>query len=133
MATRPYVSNWEYLVEPLEFELRQVGAAGFTMAAQTALYATGEEKKAYHEKILLEELTNLRGPLQRATEYVNQMMHELEPQSPKRRRTTENLTGSQSSWNGHNGQQQQPKGSHEAAVTTGEGAADTQRLSVLPG
>ena len=129
MVTRSYLANWEYLVEPLEYELRQLGGVGFTIAAQTAMYhqrtSSGRERQR-HEKILLEELTNLRCPLQRATEYVNQMMHELEPHSSKRRRPTENLAGSQSSWNEYNAQK--PAGSREAAVITGEGAADGHQM-----
>ena len=101
MATRSYLANWEYLLEPIEYELRQLSGVGFAIAAQTVMYhqriSSGREIQR-HEKTLLEELTKLRDPLQRATEYVNQMMHELEPHASKRRRATENPAGSQSSW-----------------------------------
>ena len=59
----------------------------------------GEEQRARHEKTLVEELTKLRGPLQRATEYVNEILHELGPPPPKRRRTTENATEALPPWN----------------------------------
>ena len=108
MVTRSHLSSWEYLVEPLEYELRHLGGAGVTIAAQTAMYhqsSPSGHETTRHERILLEELTNLRGPLQRATEYVNQMIHELEAHSWKRRRLTENLAVTQTSRNESNAHQ----------------------------
>ena len=130
MATRSYLSSWEYLVEPLEYELRQLGGVGFTIAAQTVMYhqriSSGHVIQR-HEKMLLEELTKLRDPLQRAIEHVNQMMFELEPHSSKRRKATENPAGSQSSWNEYNAQE--PGGKcEEAAAFTSEHAADGHQI-----
>ena len=125
MTTRPYLANWECLIEPLESELRQLGGVGFSIAAQTAMHCqrassgdAGEEKKSRHVKILLEELTNLRNRLQRATEYANQMIHELETRSPKRRRTIENFAEPSLFRNAYSG---------DAAGTTGEDAADSHK------
>ena len=135
MASRPHRSSrelghWEYLVEPLESELRKLGGVGISTAAVTATYHRRlheEEKSARYEKILLEELTKLRGPLQRATEYVNEMMDELQLHSSKRRRTTENLASSLSSFNVYNAH----ACSRDAAVTTGEDAADGHHMGAV--
>ena len=122
---RAHLAEWEYLVEPLEHELRQLRGVGFTIAAQTAMYhqrnSLGHERHL-HQRILLEELTILRAPLQRATDYVNQMMYELEPHAPKRRKTTENPAGSSSAGNEHNAQK--PAGDSNASASIGERAAD---------
>lgn len=98
MATRFYLANWECLVDPIEYELHQLGRAGFTLAVQTAMYHkrnSSHHERQRHEQILFEELTKLHESLQRATDYVNQMMHELEPHSSKRRRTTEHSATSE--------------------------------------
>ena len=132
MASRPRcasweLAHWEYLVEPLKSELRQLGGVGFTTAAVTAMYHRrlgGEEATARHEKILLEELTILRGPLQRATNYANQMMRELEHHSAKRRRITENPTSELSPRNEYNTR----AGSRDAAGSAGEVAADGPQI-----
>ena len=122
MTTRPYLANWECFIEPLESELRQLGGVDFSIAAQTVMHCqrassgdAGEEKKSKHVKNLLEELTNLRSRLQRATEYANQIIHELETHPPKRRRTIENFTEPPSFRNTYSG---------DAAGPTGEDAAD---------
>ena len=54
---RAHLAEWEYLVEPLEHELRQLRGVGFTIAAQTAMYhqrnSLGHER-LLHQRILLE-------------------------------------------------------------------------------
>ena len=130
MASRSYLADWECLIEPLKHELRQLGGVGFVIAAQTAMYhqrTPSSHERQRHEKTLFEELAKLCGPLQKASEYVNQMMHELEPHSPKRLKSMENPSSSQPPRNDYNSHK--PTDSRVAAVTIAEGATVSHETS----